>query len=275
MLIPQRAGQVLRLCSYRRGYGRCFCGYPTTEIAFFSNRLIDDLDLLDDREKRLEAWLKDSQLSFKCSKDLCQYIKALEQGLSCSGTGFSRGTNAIAKDFFMASSQPLRMPLARMKNNVMLLDSIKKVRLKVLLAPCLQTNAVNIAQMCTSFPSLVARQRLLSASRLVEGRFQPTEHQVKNLLDDLDINEDRIERLDTYLKEAATYFTSCDKVLEWMKDIYALDHGGAPLTWNLKVANTVSSCGGGSNPLVKNFFVKDATRLEITFPEVHSPRPAC
>ena len=144
--------------------------------------------------------------------------------------------------------------------------------------PCvcrLQTKVylpVNIGQMCTSFPSLEARQRLLSASRLFDG-YRISEHEVKNKLDDLDINEDRIERLDTYLKEAATYFTSCDKVLDWMKDVYSLDQEGAPLTWNLKVANTVSSCGGGSNPLVRNFFVKNATRLEITFPQVRSPRP--
>jgi hypothetical protein len=107
--------------------------------------MVESQDLRDDRESRLEAWLKNEQLSFKSSRDLIDYLKELEQGFHCHGTGLDRGANVIVKDFFLKSSRPLCMPLEKMKNNVKLLSSIKKVQECVMLA---RANLLRVEAKC-------------------------------------------------------------------------------------------------------------------------------
>ena len=161
----------------------------------------------DERVAKLDAWLKecvaeDPTFMFPHSSALSRFLAHAEDGRSCPFDlkgEYESGENLVVHDFFMANSQTSKVSLPKAKKRVALLDEI--VRL-----------ADGEAKLLSS--SACAKQRLFWHIDSED------ESRAANIVKELNLKDDRVSRLDAWLKTEAqlSFFKDAASVKAWMDD---------------------------------------------------------
>ena len=161
----------------------------------------------DERVAKLDAWLKecakDPNFIFPHSSALARFLAhATEDGRPCPFNlkgEYESGENSVVQDFFMANAQTSKVSLPKVKKRVALLEEI--VRLSDGEAKLLSSSAC-------------AKQRLFWH---IDSK---DESRAASIVKELNLNDDRVSRLDAWLKTEAqlSFFKDAASVKAWMDD---------------------------------------------------------